>query len=225
MNKRLLVAGILAVVAGVVRALVALALLPIGPRIPLGRMHELLLVPAIEAALPLLVFAVTLAVLQAGLARQTGHLGRTCALAAIAGVILAAVGVATHWIATPYECTLDAACQQSPSSRALDMLHTLGIVGTLLLAAALLGFALVAWRTRLPLRWAGVFAVLGLAALPLLPVLQSSVGGTVTALSIGLLGLALTSMWVAGCFLLAGASFSALTTPSPLPTSVPAPQP
>lgn len=224
MNKRLLVAGILAVVAGVVRALVALALLPIGPRIPLGRMHELLLVPAIEAALPLLVFAVALAVLQAGLARQTGRLGWTCALAATVGVILATAGASTYWIATSYQYTLSPACQNTASSRALDALRVAEVAGALMLAAALLGYTLVAWRTRLPLGFAGAFAVLSLAALPLLGVLQCSVGGTLTALSFGVLGYALNAMWAAGCFLLAGAAFSA-STPAPVPAPVPTAQP
>lgn len=233
MNKGLLAAGILAVVAGVVRALVALVplllsrlvSLPYDQAVPLGRVHELLIVPAIEEVFPLLLFAVALFMLQIGLARQTGRLGWICALAAIIGVALVAVGIAAASIATSYDCTLDAACQGTPSSRALDVLHTLGVVGALLLAATLLSYALVALRGRLALRWAGAFAVMGLAALALLPPeLQSNFGGLLTALSIGFPGYALVTMWVAVCFLLAGAAFSA-STPEPMPAGVPAPQP
>lgn len=226
MNKRLLVAGILAVVVGVIQALAVLVPLPYGPQIPVGRTHELLVVSAVRQALPLLLVALALLVLQAALARQTGSLGWVCTLAEIIGIGLAAGGVAARSVATSYACALDAACQgqSTPSSRALDTLHMLGIIGALVLAAALLAHTLVALRARLPLCWAGVFVVLCLAALALLPLLLPDPSGSLYALTIGFPGLALPVLWIAACFLLAGAALST-PTPAQMPTSAAVSQP
>ena len=108
-------------------------------------------------------------------------------------------------------CTRDPAC----SVRAFTVLRMLIGASELLRTVALLCYDVVALRSRLPAAWAGAFVVLGLAALaPLTPYLHSFVDRSLLALR-----------WVGGCFLLAGAAFSA---PPDVPMRVPsaaAPQP
>jgi len=72
MDKRLLIGGVLAAAAGIMHGVFALAVMPFGPLVVLGRSDAQLAVSAVEAALPWLCFALAVGICKPASPRERG---------------------------------------------------------------------------------------------------------------------------------------------------------